>query len=221
MLKRAIHAFIKRWCSPILKQHVWDREYASGKWDFLDGKNGSISRDTILDVIERYATGGDVLDLGCGAGATGTEIAPVYRSYLGVDISAVAIAKANSLAQAAARQVKNSYVTGDILTFVPAGLFTVILFRESLYYFPLRKIEHMLARYCGFLAGDGVFIVRLHDRERYGEIERLIDSRYTVCERVLPPSGEGIILVFGPQPRLKQPAASNCSQLGELENIPQ
>ena len=45
--------------------------------------------------LEKYANSGNILDLGCGPGNTANELKEqVYQSYIGVDISDAALAKA-------------------------------------------------------------------------------------------------------------------------------
>ena len=201
MIKNAIHAFLKRRGLSSVKQRIWDSEYSAGKWDFPragdPGQEGS--RDIVLGVIERHCQGGDILDLGCGGGATGLEIAPVYRRYVGVDVSQVAVLAAQSeVLQDAARRARNEYAVSDILSFVPKGKFRVILFRESVYYVPIHQIKTMLQRYSLSLASDGTFIVRLHDRAKYRKIIAFIERHYRVTEVIEAKETNGVVLVFSP-----------------------
>ena len=184
-----------------MKQRIWDREYTSGKWD--RGGPGQAShqktRDIVLDVIDRYGQAGDILDLGCGDGTTSIEIADTYRKYVGVDVSRVAILTAlSTIRQDSMRKAKNSYMVSDISSFVPQGHFSVILFRESIYYCPAHQIKKMLRRYSSFLTSGGVFIVRLHDRIKYLRIIALIEQHYRVRERCESGGNGGLVLVFSP-----------------------
>jgi SAM-dependent methyltransferase len=102
------------------------------------------------------------LDIGCGSGNTATEMTEgSYRSYLGVDISEAALAKARKRSADCGRQEKNHFECGDFLTYVPSGQYDVILFRESMYHVPLSKVKTTLDRYSVYLKDGGVFVVRL------------------------------------------------------------
>lgn len=137
-----------------LKQAVWDHEFASGKWACLDAPEHGTHPEV-------EAHGGAVLDLGCGPGRTGRELRPgSFTSYLGVDISAVAVEAAR---QHARGRHDLAYAQGDLLTFVPPHPFDVILFGDSIYYVPLPKIPSLFAHYRSSLAPGGVFIVRVCD----------------------------------------------------------
>jgi SAM-dependent methyltransferase len=195
---RIVNALLKRWGPPVLKKWIWDKEFANGKWDYMDAVKHMAGRDVVLDVIEKYSSGADILDLGCGAGLTRMELADGYHSYVGVDVSEVAIAKANSVLCAEPKQSNNRYLVGDVLTFVPQAKCSIILFRESLYYCPERSIVLLLNRYSRYLNHGGVFIVRLHDREKYQGIIRLIEGAYFIRERIAPENGTSIVLVFSP-----------------------
>lgn len=202
MLKKLWFALFKRLGFSRIKRYVWDQEYQAGKWDELrppDAEHAA-ERDIVLDVVEKYSANGAILDLGCGPGATGNEIALTYRSYLGVDVSTVAVQQAVELTRRQpARVEKNRYVAADIGKFTPDGKFSVILFRECIYYFPKGAISRLLARYSGFLEPAGLFIVRLHDRHKYRGIMALIEAEYKILERLEPPESGTAVLVFSPR----------------------
>ena len=76
-----------------IKRWLWNREFAGGRWDCLKSTPG----DPIYAYLQRYARRRDILDLGCGSGSTGNELAgSAYARYVGVDISDVAIEQAIS-----------------------------------------------------------------------------------------------------------------------------
>jgi SAM-dependent methyltransferase len=175
------------------KADLWDREYASGKWDHC--------QDTVDPVlyaaIARYSRAGRLLDLGCGWGSTAVELPPSAVSYyLGVDISAVAIASATRRSEGAALR-RNAFVVGDIAHFDPGGHFEVILFRESLYYLP--DVGAALRYYSQFLVPlHGCFIVTLASRARYGDVLDVIAADFEVLEE-LPGDGPGVAIAFAPR----------------------
>jgi len=199
MLRKVMHGFLKRFGSTRLKQHLWNNEYERGEWNGPRTDLVSPRADSVFGVIERFLRQGDILDLGCGDGEVGLKLASRYRRYVGVDISDVAVRKALSkVPRAAGRSHAVRFLVDDIKTFVPDMQFSVILFRESLYYLPRGDIEPVLLRYCHYLAERGVLIVRLHDRHKFKGIVQLIDRRFAVIERHCPEGAETVILVFAP-----------------------
>jgi len=142
-----------------IKKKLWDRDFSGGKWDFIDNTAG----DCIYPHLEKYAKNGSILDLGCGPGNTANELASaVYRNYIGVDISEVALAKAVKRTQENGRADKNSFVSSDFLGYSPTQDFDIILFRESLYHVPYGQVLPILKKYSKHLKKNGVFIVRLY-----------------------------------------------------------
>jgi 2-polyprenyl-3-methyl-5-hydroxy-6-metoxy-1,4-benzoquinol methylase len=195
-IKRLIRArIVKRWGIPASKRRVWDTEFASGQWNYLEHTEG----DPIYAYLEKYLERGNILDLGCGSGNTGNELDySSYQSYTGADVSEVAIRKAELRTRKNKREAKNEYVCCDIESFVPSTPYTVILFRESIFYIPVTKIKAILDRYAGYLRPDGVFVVRMCDREKYHSIVELIIRHYLVLERRLVENALDIIIVFKP-----------------------
>lgn len=154
-----LEGFLASYGPSILKKRLWDRDFSRGKWNFIDDTAG----DCVYSHLEKYAQGGDILDLGCGPGNTANELASgVYRSYIGVDISEVALEKARKRTQENGRADKNGFVRSDFLEYEPAQDFDVILFRESMYHVPYGQVLAILEKYSKHLKKNGVFIVRLY-----------------------------------------------------------
>lgn len=195
VIRRVAAAFLKRWGTPAAKQRVWDSEYRSGHWTYIreDAKNKS--RDPIYGFLERYGAAGTILDLGCGGSMTALEMKPGFREYVGVDISEEAVVKARaSLNGQGELSDRFRFYAGDIISFIPGEKFSVILFRESLYYIPFHRIRSMLLRYSNFLASDGVYLIRLCDRRRYRNIITLLERNFTVRERYEPDDSTAAIM---------------------------
>jgi SAM-dependent methyltransferase len=188
-----------------VKKAFWNKEFSGGKWDFID----DTSSDCIYPHLEKYAQGGDILDLGCGPGNTANELGrDAYRSYIGVDISESAIAKGMKRTCEGGRGNQNSFVCSDFLGYMPTQDFDVILFRESLYHVPHGRVPQLLEKYSKHLKPRGVFIVRLYlgdfrtGRVKYRVKKKLdlIRSKYDVVESSqYDTPGVPTVLVFRPR----------------------
>jgi len=142
-----------------IKKRLWDKEFSSTKWNFIDNTMG----DCVYPFLEKYANNGNILDLGCGPGNTANELAAsAYKTYIGVDISEAALEKATKRTQENGREGKNSFVNSDFLSYHPVLQFDVILFRESLYHIPYGQVLPILKKFSKNLKNTGVFIVRLY-----------------------------------------------------------
>jgi SAM-dependent methyltransferase len=183
---------LKKWGRASNAKAIWDEEFAKGQWEYLD----NTSEDIIYGYLAKYLNTGCLLDLGCGSGNTGSELdISIYSKYTGVDISEVAIQRAEARSINNGRQQKNEYFCSDIASYSPRMNYDVILFRESIFYIPLSRIKAALNKYSAFLSRNGVFIVRMCDRKKYSKIVQLIESNYRVLD-VTPSTDSNVILVF-------------------------
>jgi len=206
-LNRYLRALIKRWGTTRSKGRVWDKEYGGGHWNVSvpSATDAPRPRNQVYEVVEKYARGGAILDLGCGTGLVAAETCRSYREYVGVDISAAAIRFAEAeLTKCPELCSKASFRVDDISRFTPTVNFSVILFGEVLYYFPKGRIRALLRHHSRFLSGDGVLIARLHDRRRYRHILEIIDSEWRVIEVRTPSHGTSATVVFRPARPLEQ-----------------
>lgn len=188
--------------SPV-KKLFWDREFSSGKWNFIDDTLG----DCVYSHLNRFAQNKSVLDLGCGPGNTANEMAPGYRNYVGVDISKEALAKARRRSEQNGRSRENSFERGDFISYLPSEKFDVILFRESMYHVPLGKVKKTLDRLSEYLTGDGVFIVRLYVSEsgktkyRPSAMIGIMGREFDVVEKSHYSETGSTVIVFRPKGR--------------------
>jgi len=192
-IRNVLRGRIQVWGNAALKRGLWNSEYAEGRWKHCEDTQG----DPVYGFIKKYARAGRILDLGCGAGNTGNELASdTYADYIGVDISDVAIAKAIDRSRTNGREKRNRYYAADISKYVPEGKFDLILFRESMYYLPPHRIASILDRYARSLKDSGVFMVALYDREACPKIVRLLNDTYRMVEDFSPSSATLAIKVF-------------------------
>lgn len=186
-----------------LKQSLWDQEYSSTKWSF----NDNTLDDGVYPFLEKWTRKGSILDLGCGSGNTSNELAySAYGSYLGLDISELALVKARKWSEESGRSSKNKFVAGDLLGYVPAKQFDLILFRESMYHVPLGKVKKVLDHYARYLKSAGVIIVRMCSAEngkpkhRITEMFRIIEAEFDVVDKGECLLGrQGTVMVFRPR----------------------
>jgi SAM-dependent methyltransferase len=193
-VRNRVRGFLLSRGSARIKRSLWNSEFASGRWDHLNRTHG----DVLYPHLERYLNGGSVLDLGCGMGNTGAELADhVYEHYAGVDISDVAIEMAKGRADQDGRAEKNQYFRADISTYEPTQQFDVILFRESIYYVAGPPLMGILTRYARFLKQSGVFIVRLWTGTgKYAEIVEFLETHFKIVEKIVAQPSGTVVLVF-------------------------
>ena len=192
-LRNVTRGLLQRYGGFRVERWLWNREFSSGRWDYIERTPG----DPVYPYLEKYASCGNILDLGCGAGNTANEIdSEAYAEYIGVDVSDVAVAKARARSEMNGRGGKNSFYCADIATFVPPHRFDVILFRESLYYVPKQRIMEVLAQYSMYLREGGCLIVRLWTtRGRCGPVLHIIETAFAVVEKYVTESGS-VVIVF-------------------------
>jgi SAM-dependent methyltransferase len=185
-----VRGFIQSYGPERLKRRVWNSEYAGGRWVGLESMVG----DCLYRHVEEHTRVGDILDLGCGPGAMAAELDEgSYRSYTGVDISDVAIAKARARTAGTSRAAKNRYCQGDILLYQPDQRYDVIVFGDSIYYLAHHQIHRTLMRYAQHLKEDGVFVVKLFG---YEKIAGFIRRNFDVVEQHLYQDAQVSVLVF-------------------------
>jgi SAM-dependent methyltransferase len=176
-----VQGFLTSYGPSSIKKLLWDKDFSGSKWDFIDNTVG----DCVYPFLEKYAHNGDILDLGCGPGNTANELdSGAYKTYIGVDISEVALAKAVKRTQQNGRADKNSFVCSDFLGYAPTRGFDIILFRESLYHVPYGQVLEILDKYSEHLKSSGVFIVRLYAGDhRPGKIKTRVVRKMDLIKR--------------------------------------
>ena len=164
-------------------QARWDAEYDVGGWSHLAGAQEAARNQVIASLQARLRPGAQVLDVGCGEGVLARTLLPGrYRSYLGIDLSSVAVARAAERATPPMR-----FEVADGATFHTDERFDVIAFNESLYYFdqPVEAAE----RYATLLASDGVLLVSMalcgmRDGLRKLAIWRALKARFRTMDEI-------------------------------------
>lgn len=206
MMERAttiIRGLIKRYGPSRIKMILWDQEFSGTHWDFIDDTAG----DCVYGPLEKHLRNGSILDLGCGPGNTANELAAsAYSTYVGVDISEAALAKARKRTEENGRTGKNSFACSDFLGYRPNQKFDVILFRESMYHVPLGKVKPILSHFSKHLKDDAVFVVRMNisdgqggQKHRLAAIVDVIEAEFDVVETNQYGASGPTVIVFRPK----------------------
>lgn len=135
----------------------WDEEYRDGRWGFLLDVKEVARTGAIAGWLRATGTGQRVLDIGCGEGVLfGHLDRSTLESYVGVDISAEALARAK-VDRAVSRLVE-----ADLQGFEPTAgeSFTAVVFNEVLHFAEDPGAE--LARAARWLAPEGVIAVSMY-----------------------------------------------------------
>lgn len=194
---------VKRYGPSSIKKYLWDKEFSEGYWNRID----HTPSDCVYPHVEKHLKNGAILDLGCGPGNTATELADtVYSTYVGVDISEAALAKATQRSQETGRAAKNRFANGDFLTYVPTQQFDVILMREAMYHIPGGQVSPLLRRYSQHLRDGGVFVVRMALSRKNGTphprlcaMIDIIEAEFDVVEKCEYGQPGPTVIVFRPR----------------------
>lgn len=139
----------------------WDKEFVSGKWDYLNLSPIERARHAIIAMyIQSLTPEGLVLDVGCGEGTLIDFLTPLLKkNYFGIDISSEAIKKAKKK-----RTARFSCIPAK--DFTTKKKFNAIVFNEVLYYLDDKLI---LKQYSKLLNKDGFLVISLYrtNRKRY------------------------------------------------------
>jgi 2-polyprenyl-3-methyl-5-hydroxy-6-metoxy-1,4-benzoquinol methylase len=190
---------------PGARRRKWDKEYASGRWDYFREALEASRYEAVLDFIRRYFKGGRILEVGCGEGIL-QERMPwgIYSHFLGIDISKVAIRKAASRL----KDEVTDYQVGDMEKFIPGTRPDLIVFSEVLNYSedPFRLFK----RYADFLAPGGLIIISLTETPRALGIMKDIEQQFPSIDQKVSVNERGtwhcrVYPVAGGQSSLQRP----------------
>lgn len=124
-------------------------------WDRLHAEAEADRYRAVRAAVERHASDGFVLDLGCSQGILQQGLA--RRRYVGVDRYAPALRRAQG-----AQASDTEFVRADAATFVPDEAPDAVVLNEVLYYLP--HPVRVVQRYAALLAPGGVVVVSCYAR---------------------------------------------------------
>lgn len=144
-----------------LGSKAWDEQFRLGIW------GGDTESPRVIERVVRLARGGRIVEFGCGHGQLARNLpAGSFSSYLGIDISALAVEEA---AERAEKQGVRGcrFEQGDMLTWAGDSGVDLIVLLECLYYAKGAALERFLDRCMKSLAGDGRVLVVIHSARKH------------------------------------------------------
>lgn len=182
-----ITSFVRR---KILRdpQARWNHQYAKGQWDGLRDAREFERQRACRNLFLKYKKGGSLVEFGCGEGILIEHIFQNadYNRYLGLDISDLAIQKAQGLANE-----KTGFFIANMDTDVISEKFDVIFFNESINYsvnIP-RLLENCLKNTLGT---EGYFLISVHQFKHADNIWQQILTRLKVVEEIEVQNGRSL-----------------------------
>ena len=137
----------------------WDRQYKSGKWDYLFENEEEPRYNGIINAITKYTDNPKLLDLGAGEGVLRFKLREqnsTLKYYYGVDFSQVSIKKAKKF------NFDNSkFVVADLHYYTPEENYDAIIFNEVFYYINQKLKSDVLERILSKLNTNGILIVSI------------------------------------------------------------
>ena len=161
-----------------LSRESWEEQYRAGRWSCLRSADELARYGVVLALLTHGAGARTILDVGCGE-AILRDLLPAdrYDRYVGVDLSAAAIATAR-----AGARPQDRLVVADAESWAPEEGFDAVVMNECLYYFhdPLAQA----GRYFAAAREGGVLLVSMFESPRTRAILRALGGRLPALERV-------------------------------------
>jgi|SRR5581483_5075676 len=163
----------------------WDREYREGRWDYLGDMTSIGGLASVIGYCQ-FLNPSTILDVGCGAGVLASRLKLLpYTQYLGVDISAEAIAQAQGLADD-----RTAFAVAGAEEFHTDRRFDVVIFSQLLNY--IDRPDELAARYARYLTVPrGRIVAALFDAGRTRAAWRLIERKFRVEDSMRIVQGPG------------------------------
>jgi predicted TPR repeat methyltransferase len=156
-----------------LRRWSFDEKFRTGEWNFTSRPSSEL-----VQTVERLARKGHILMLGCGTGSIAGALNPdSFESFLGIDLSAEAIARASKQSNH-----KIHFEVGDMLQFASARKFSVILLSESLYYINAWRRKGLVLRAAQMLAPGGYIVVTVAQPQRFSRMLQMLRENFQVLE---------------------------------------
>jgi SAM-dependent methyltransferase len=139
----------------------WERhsDFATRQWELTPALNQIVRREYLAEMRDwLFRPGGRLLEVGCGSGWAGIEVARHGMSLTGIDPSKKQLTLAQRQAtQAGLRDVR--FLCTTIETAPLAGKFDAILVHAVLHHLDVDEIHPLLSRVRELLAHDGALYI--------------------------------------------------------------
>jgi 2-polyprenyl-3-methyl-5-hydroxy-6-metoxy-1,4-benzoquinol methylase len=156
----------------------WDRSYARGRWENLKSPREHMRLDACVEMIRRHAAGGDLLEIGCGEALLQQRLNPGdYRRFVGTDISAVAVGRAQAFANE-----RVSYLVADMRVMELPDRFEAVIFNESINH--VSECDRVLRHHARHLRQEGVVVISMFRNKRSGTAWEKIHREARTVDRV-------------------------------------
>lgn len=165
-IDEALNVFIRN------DRERWDRMYARGQWEFLRGQQLAPLYAATAEFLRQGAPhGARILDLGCGNGALLSSLRGWHGGYLGLDLSAAAVARCRRAGLLPGEELKVQSIEefGDFADFDAA------VFNEVLYYLPVDRAVQAVRRAVAGLRRPGIVVVVMTDNPKTRAIWAALD----------------------------------------------
>lgn len=153
-------------------------------WDITESPESVMTADQRQRIKERYqwaaehSNDKDVLEIGAGAGFAIDYLSPITKTLILSDIDETAIEQLSKRSETLTNVEVLNFTDGKS-RLVPKSV-DVILFFESIYYFP--NIEEILALSLDLLRPDGVILISMPNRNHYRFVPGLLSTSYPKTE---------------------------------------
>ncbi len=213
MIYNRVRGIIQKYAPESVRTQAFNRDYMPGG-KFYNTPHGRWHE--LYDLIAKYCCGESILNIGCGPGRTEEEMKRFsFYHCLGVDISPVSLEQAMERNKGGLDPEKITFFQCDALD-IPKkifGTFQLILFRETVYYIPIKKFRALLLELAAKnLAPYGSFMVTVIDKHYYSGYINVIREEFIIEEewsspytpsrkgrRPGSPEQEMLIIVFCPR----------------------
>ncbi|KPC77170.1 class I SAM-dependent methyltransferase [Laceyella tengchongensis] len=169
--------------------------YAYDLPDYYDWTSTGLDRDVTYYVDLAKASGGPVLELGCGTGRISLAIARAGIPVVGVDNSPAMLNRARQKAEQMELADKIEWIEADMARMELTGQFPLIIipYRSFLHLLTVNDQVETLKRVRRYLTDDGLFAFNIFVPKLWDLIEK--DSKLSYCGAFPVPGTQELIEV--------------------------